>query len=139
MAAWVCPKCKRQFARAEQGHMCAPAMTLEEYFATGPQHERAIFEAILARLTDAGPVHVEPVAVGLFLKRARSFAELRPRDKWVNLSFSVPYAIDSPRIRSRIPTRGGRTYYVVRLQSPADVDEHIERWLLDAYFDSPPP
>jgi hypothetical protein len=137
MAAWICPKCQRQFARTGQGHMCAPAMTLEDYFATGPAHERPIFDAVLARLAGVGPVHVEPVAVGLFLKRARSFAELRPRDKWVNLWFSVPYRIESPRIQSRTQA-GTKTFYVVRLHSPADVDEEIERWLLDAYFDSPP-
>src|SRR5438105_323542 len=118
--------------------MCAPALTLEEYFATGPAHERPIFEAVLARLAGAGPVHVEPVAVGLFLKRARTFAELRPRDRWVNLSFSVPYNIASPRIQSRVRAGPGKTYYVVRLHAPEDVDAEIERWLLDAYFESPP-
>src|SRR4051812_576471 len=33
---WTCPSCQRQFARSRQGHDCAPAMTLEEYFSTGP-------------------------------------------------------------------------------------------------------
>ena len=33
---WVCPKCQRQFGRVKQGHECSPAMTLDEYFSTGP-------------------------------------------------------------------------------------------------------
>jgi len=118
--------------------MCAPALSLEEYFANGPSHERPIFEAVLSRLVDAGPIHVEPVAVGLFLKRARSFAELRPRDKWVNLLFSVPYEIVSPRIQSHLRAGPGKTFYVVRLHSPADVDDELAGWLLDAYFETPP-
>ena len=108
--------------------MCAPAMSLEDYFSTGPRHERPIFEAVMARLAGAGPIHVEPLAVGLFLKRARTFAELRPRDRWVNLYFTVPY---------RIQASAGRTYYVVRLHSPADVDAEVAQWLLDAYAESP--
>ena len=53
-------------------------MTLKEYFSTGPERERPIFEAVLAPSRSLGPVHVEPVSVGIFIKRARSFVELRP-------------------------------------------------------------
>ena len=48
MAAWECPECGRTFARVRQGHECAPAMSLEEYFATGPARERPIYEAVVA-------------------------------------------------------------------------------------------
>jgi hypothetical protein len=37
MAVWICPECKRRFGRRHQGHECAPAMTLEEYFSTGTE------------------------------------------------------------------------------------------------------
>ena len=86
---WVCPECGRQFGRAKQSHECAPAMSLDEYFSTGPPHERPIFDAVMAHLESVGPVHVEPVSVGIFLKRTRRFAELRPKQKWVALSFSL--------------------------------------------------
>lgn len=133
---WVCPSCRRQFAHRNQSHDCAPAMALEDYFATGPAHERPIFEAVVAGLREVGPIHVEPVSVGIFLKRFRSFAELRPRDRWVNVSFSVPYPIEHERIRSTMKS-AGRTYYVVRLHSAADVDGQLLGWLADAYADSP--
>ena len=60
---------------------CAPAMGLEEYFATGPPHERAVCEAVIAHLSTLGPLHVEPVSVGIFLKRAGGFAQLRPMER----------------------------------------------------------
>src|SRR5215210_5506171 len=84
---WVCPECRREFGRNKQSHECAPAMSLEEYFSTGPARERPIFDAVMAHLDTVGPVHVEPVSVGIFLKRAQSFAQLRPKDRWVALSF----------------------------------------------------
>ena len=44
----------------------------------------------MARLDErVGPIHVEPVSVGIFLKRARGFAELRPMTKWVAVSFTL--------------------------------------------------
>ena len=108
-------------------------MTLEAYFSTGPAHERPIFEAVMDSLGTIGPVHVEPVSVGIFLKRARSFAQLRPRDKWVNLSFGLRRRLDSPRIRTRQDAGGGRTHHVIRLVGPDDVDEEVRDWLAEAY------
>jgi hypothetical protein len=107
MAAWTCPECKRRFGRRNQGHECAPAMTLEQYFSTGPDRERPIFDAVMAHLDSVGPVHVEPVSVGIFLKRSRSFAELRPMVRWVALSFSLPRRLTSSRI-ARPPARSTR-------------------------------
>ncbi len=60
---------------------------LDEYFATGHAREQQIFETVMAHLDTVGPVHVEPVSVGIFLKRSQSFAELRPMLRWVALSF----------------------------------------------------
>jgi hypothetical protein len=67
-------------------------MSLEEYFSTGPAHERPVFDAVMTHVDGLGPVHVEPVSVGIFLKRGRRFAELRPMQKWVAQSlFSRPF------------------------------------------------
>lgn len=133
VTAWTCPECNRRFARRGQPHECAPAMTLADYFSSGPAHERPIFEAVMAAMEPIGPVHVEPVSVGIFLKRARSFAQLRPRDKWVNLSFGLRRRLDSPRIRTRQDAGGGRTHHVIRLVGPDDVDEEVRDWLAEAY------
>ena len=57
-----------------------------------------IFEAVMAHLETLGPVHVEPVSVGIFLKRSRSFAELRPMVRWVALWFRLTRKIDHPKI-----------------------------------------
>ena len=85
MVSWTCPKCSRLFARRGQSHECAPAMLLDDYFSTGPERERPIFDAVMAHLATLGPVHVEPVSVGIFIKRSGSFLELRPMTRWVAL------------------------------------------------------
>ena len=112
-------------------------MTLDEYFSTGPERERPIFEAVLAHLETIGPVHVEPVSVGIFLKRSRSFAQLRPMVRWVALSFSLPHPVDSPRIARRMAAPRDRTWYVVNLRSADDVVDDVRTWLTEAYVDSP--
>lgn len=135
---WVCPECGRQFGRARQGHECAPAMSLEDYFATGPPHERPVFDAVMAHLDEIGPVHVEPLSVGIFLKRSGRFATLRPMQRWVALSFSLPQRISHPRITRKVIEYGGRYWHVANLRGPEDLDDDLRDHLTEAYFASPP-
>ncbi|HWM02150.1 MAG TPA: DUF5655 domain-containing protein [Actinophytocola sp.] len=137
MTAWTCPKCDRRFGRRNQSHECSPAMSLEDYFATGPPFERPIFDAVHGHLTTVGPVHLEPVSVGLFFKRSRTFVELRPMTRWVVLSFILSRSVDDPRITRRITISGHRTYHQTKLRSPADVDDQVRDWLTDAYLSTP--
>ena len=138
MPAWTCPSCRRQFGRTGQSHECAPAMSLEEYFSTGPERERPIFDAVMEHLDGVGPVHVEPVSVGIFLKRSRGFAELRPMVKWVALSFSLGREVDHPKIARTVRgARSSRIHHVVNLRGPEDVDDDVRAWLTEAYLDSP--
>lgn len=137
MVAWVCPKCRRQFGRRGQSHECAPAMSLEEYFSSGPERERPIFEAVLRHFDSVGPVHVEPVSVGLFLKRSRSFAELRPLRDWVAASFTLPYRAQHPTILRKVQPYGRNYFHVANLRGPEDVDDDLLRLLTDAYLHSP--
>lgn len=112
-------------------------MTLEEYFSTGPERERPIFDAVMRHLETVGPVHVEPVSVGIFLKRNRGFAELRPMQRWEALSFSLPRAVRHPRITRKVQPYHGRYFHVVNLRGPEDLDDEIRGWLTEAYLDSP--
>ena len=113
-------------------------MALEDYLASGPPHERPIVEAVLAVLDESvGPVHVEPVSVGVFLKRSRTFAELRPLTRWETLSFGLSRRIDDSRIARHMAGSPNRVYHVVKLWTPEDVDEQVRDWLVEAYLASP--
>jgi hypothetical protein len=113
-------------------------MSVNEYFSTGPEHERPIFEAVLDHLETIGPVHVEPVSVGIFLKRARTFAELRPMERWVALSFSLPRRVEHSRIIRKVVQYHGRYHHIANLRSPEDFDVELRDWLAEAYLNSPP-
>ena len=134
---WTCPECARSFGRRNQPHECTPALTVEEYFATGPEFERPIFEVVRAHLESLGPVVVEPVAVGVFFKRSRTFAELRPKTRWVTLSFILPTQVMADRVSRRVRISGVRTYHETKLRTPADVDDEVLAWLTEAYLSSP--
>jgi hypothetical protein len=113
-------------------------MSVDEYFATGPAHERPIFEAVMEHLDTLGPVHVEPVSVGIFLKRARTFAELRPMQRWVALWFSLPRRVQHSTITRKVVPYHGRYVHVANLRRPEDFDAQLRDWLTEAYLDTPP-
>ena len=140
MALWTCPECGRRFGRAGQGHECAPALTLEEYFSTGPERERPIFDAVWDHLStlvgdDGDEVYVEPVSVGIFFKGRRTFAQLRPMTRWVALSFNLNRKLESHRLSRKVVAHGGRFHHVVNLVGPEEFDEQLRDWLTEAFFD----
>jgi hypothetical protein len=108
-------------------------MALEEYFATGPPFERPVFDAVMAHLVALGPLHVEPVSVGVFVKGSGSWVELRPLTRWVAMSFPLRRVVDHPRIARKPVVAGERVYHWVNLRGPGDVDELVRDWLTESY------
>jgi uncharacterized protein DUF5655 len=112
-------------------------MSVQDYFATGAVFERPIFDAVATHLETLGPLHVEPVSVGIFFKRSRTFAELRPMRNRVRLSVLLSRRFQHPRIVKTYHGPGVRSAYFVDLRDSADVDEQVRDWLTEAYFSSP--
>lgn len=137
MAEWICPECGRLFGRSGQSHDCAPGLGLEEYFETGPPHERPIFDTVMAAVEALGPVHADIVSVGVFLKNPRKFAELRPKDRWVAISFSLRRRATHPTITRKVVEYGNRYWHVANVREPGEVDDDLLALLAEAYHDEP--
>lgn len=140
MGLWTCPECDRRFGKRNQQHECAPAMTLDDYFSTGPERERPIFDAVWEHLDgleddEGNGVYVEPVSVGIFFKRRRTFAQLRPMTRWVALSFNLNRRLVDDRLSRKVVEHGGRHYHVVNIAGPDEIDDRIRDWLTEAFLD----
>ena len=110
---------------------------MEEYFATGPAHERPIFDAVMEHVDTLGPVHADVVSVGIFLKNPRKFAELRPRDRWVAISFSLRRRATHPTITRKVMEYGNRFWHVANVRTVDDVDDALLGLLTEAHRDDP--
>jgi hypothetical protein len=138
VAGWTCPRCGRMFGRGNQAHDCAPGLTLDEYFATGPAHERPVFDAVMAHLAPVGPVHTDIVSVGVFLKNPRTFAQLRPLDRWVAIWIGLERRATHPTIRRKVVESGSRYWHVADVATPDDLDEALLDLLTEAYRSTAP-
>src|SRR5438876_733272 len=77
-----------------------------------------------------------PVSVGIFLKNPRKFAELRPMQRWVALSFSLRRPATHPTIVRKVIPYAGRYFHVANLAEPADLDERLRDLLTTAYAEA---
>jgi hypothetical protein len=109
-------------------------MTLDEYFSTGPSFERPVFDAVLAHLRGLGEPFIEPVSVGVFVKRdGVGVLQLRPMTKWVALCLFMPRSIADRRIARKPIVAGRAVYHVVNLRVADDVDDTVRGWISEAW------
>ena len=111
-------------------------MTLDEYFSTGPAHERPVFDTVMDHLRTVGPVHADIVAVGIFLKNPRKFAELRPMQRWVAVSFSLGRVAHHRTITRKVIGFGNRHWHTANVALPEDLDGSLRDLLTEAYQDA---
>ena len=109
---WECPECRRTFGRAHQSHMCSPAMTLDDYLATAPDHERPVAEALIAHAATLPEAVVEPVSVGLLVKRRSTFVTARTRTRWVSVSLKLPRVVTDPTPDRKVQQHAGAHHHV---------------------------
>jgi hypothetical protein len=112
-------------------------MSLEEYFSTGPPFERPVFEAVHSFLCELGPIHVEAVQVGIFLKKAGTFVELRTMTRWVACSFGLSRRLEHPKLSRKPAAAGARWWHWVNLAAPEDLDATLKDWLAESYAETP--
>lgn len=133
MARWQCPRCEREFGRANQPHVCVPGCTLDECFAGRPAYQREIYDMLHAYLTELGPLHTDVVSVGVFLKHQRMFAEVRPKARSLSLCLVLPESVEHSRISRTLRISSERVAHFIKLTSVNDVDDQLRDWLTEAY------
>jgi len=109
-------------------------MSIEEYFGTGPDFERPIFEVVLAHLHQLDPdVWYEPVSVGIFFKRSSRFLTLRTMSRWIAVGFSLPHRLSSDRLSRRVVEHGRRFHHVVNVRDRSEIDDELLDWIAEAW------
>jgi hypothetical protein len=131
-AAWICPKCGNELVTRNMNHSCA-RRDPGTVFAGKPPAVRALFADLRRLIERAGPVKLVgyPDRVG-FMARIR-FAHAAPRRDAVELAFWLPRRIDSPRLLRVQTIHPAAHAHVLRLRSPADLDDELAGWLGEAH------
>ena len=135
--AWQCPECGRSFGRRGQWHWCTPSPTLEDWLSTRTPKVLGIVDAVLSHVTGLGDdVVLEPTRDALMVKKARTFAEVKPRRNETDVAFIVSRRIDDPRVLRTLDLTSRRIVHVVAVSDAAEVDQQLREWLTEAYGSS---
>lgn len=106
-------------------------MPIEVWLAERTDGQRRAAEAVLAAVRRMRGLIVEAVSVGILIKRERTLVELRPKTRWLDLSFVTTATIASERIARRL-AMGACNVYFVHLADEGDVDAELRGWLTAA-------
>src|SRR6476661_6873928 len=131
--AWTCPRCGRSFGRRDQPHSCVPAADLDEWLAGRPPLVREVLDRVAAALASYDDVSFEATKAAVMVKRARTFAEVKPRRASVELGFIVSRRIDDARIAGTFDLTKTRIVHRVELTDAVAVDAQVRAWLAEAY------
>src|SRR5690242_5613127 len=136
--AWTCPRCGRSFGHRDQPHSCMPASDLDEWLAARSPLVREVLDRVAAALASYDDVTFEATKAAVMVKRARTFAEVKPRRASVELAFIVSRRIDDARIAGTLDLTRTRIVHRVEITDAAGIDAQVRAWLTEAYQASPP-
>jgi hypothetical protein len=130
---WKCRTCGRLFANRNQSHACG-RFTLAHHFRGKPPAIRALFKEVVAAIRAIGPVRVLPEKTRIAFQVRMSFAQITPRQAWLDGHLVLARRLDHPRFR-RVDTFSPRNHlHVFRLTQPGDIDADFRAWLAEAYL-----
>jgi hypothetical protein len=131
-ALWTCPRCRRRFANRNQSHACG-RHDLAHHFSGKDPAVRRLFDAVRRAIRAAGPVTVVPEKTRIAFQVRMSFAQVTPRQRYLDGHFVFARTVPHPRFR-RIDSISRRNHvHHFRLATPADIDAEFVFWIREAH------
>ncbi len=94
---------------------------------------REIYDCLLSRVEQCGPVIEEPKKTSIHLVNRTAFAGVATRKAAINLTIKGDRKLSSSRISKTEQVSANRFHHEVKLTSPGEVDAELVGWLKAAY------
>jgi hypothetical protein len=92
-----------------------------------------LYQALLSKVADLGPVKIEAKTTSVHLKSRAAFAGVHPRRGSLLLQIVAAGPIESPRVLKTDRVSSNRVHNHVRIESEADLDAELMGWLEAGY------
>ena len=107
--------------------------TIESHFEGKDDSVRRIYDRLLKEARRFGPVIEEPKKTSIHLVNRTAFAGVAMRQHALIVTIKSDCNLSSPRIHKSEQTSAKRFHHQVKVNSPAEVDAELVKWLKDAY------
>jgi hypothetical protein len=106
---------------------------VDDHFSGRSAHVREIYRKIVDVSSAFGPVAEDPKKTSIHLNRRSAFAGIQTRKDALILTIKSDRDVSDRRVGKREHTSANRWHFEVRLTTPEEVDDQIQRWLRNAY------
>jgi Domain of unknown function (DUF5655) len=110
-----------------------PEFTIASHFSGKAPVVREVYDALLAKLGELGPVVEEAKKTSIHLVNASAFAGVATRKSYLLLNIKSKQKLDSPRFHKSERLSASRYHQEVKLEQVVEVDEELMVWLRAAY------
>jgi len=111
----------------------ANGFTVATHFAGKEAVVRKIYDTLLKRVRQFGPVVEDPKKTSIHLVKTTAFAGVATRKNALILTIKSDRDLDSARIHKSEQTSARRFHHEVKLSAPAEVDAELIGWLKEGY------
>jgi len=109
---------------------------VDALFAGRNPAARAVYDALIEMLHGIGDVGIEPKKTSIHVMAGAggsAFAGIHPRKNGIMLNVRTEAPLAGLRVRQTEQVSKNRYHSEMLLLAPADVDDQLQRWLLEAY------
>jgi hypothetical protein len=107
--------------------------TVKNHFEGKDPIVRKIYDQLLKKVLQFGPVEEGPKKTSIHLNNVTAFAGVATRKNAIVLTIKSDRDLDSPRIHKSEQTSSRRYHHEVKLTAASDVDAELIAWLKAAY------
>ena len=129
---WMCPACGRSFRNTNQRHHCERT-TVQAQLRNQPEVVVEIYQKIIAVADAIGPYSRSPIKDYIMLKNKSTFLTIKPRKKYLDITFFLDVATEDFPIFKSLQTSPHRVMHVARFESPKDISPSVKRWIRKSY------
>lgn len=129
---WTCPTCKRTFKNMHQEHSCFVTHP-DSHFLNKDEAVRAVYLKLLEVIEPFGAFTVNSVKHAILLTAGSHFLAIKPKRKWLDIEFVLPYEADAFPVHKTVKAGKTRWAHFMRLESEIEIDEQLVSWLKESY------
>ena len=129
---WSCPRCGRSFHRKDQPHSCE-LRDIESHFTGKSDHLRPLYELLVGRIRDFGPVKISPVKNAIIISAKTTFLAIKPRRGHLELEFLLDHPVEDFPITQSVRASMNRYAHFIKVDRREDINDQLMDWLLQSY------
>lgn len=132
--SWSCPVCHKTFAKENQSHMCEN-IDPELLFSGKGEDVYMLYLMLIDKVTQKVETGITATkrAIVLYASSHRSFFVIAPKQKFLEVWFSLNSRVEDPMISKVIQSSKTKYVHFVKIREPQQINRKLLSFISKAY------